>query len=398
MPIAVIALSLSGFAIGVTEFIIAGILPDIGSDLGVSVPTAGLLVSGYALGVVIGAPGLTVLCGRTERKRLLVRLMVLFLAGTLLSALAPNYGVLMAGRVLSAFAHGAYFGVAMVVAADLVPENRKARAVSMVAAGLTMSTILGVPAGTFIGQNFGWRWAFWMVALFGALGLAGIAALVPRTPAPQGTGLRAELGVLRRPQVVLVLLTTVLGFGGVMTSYTYIAEMATEVTGFSSGAVTLIMVLFGVGMFVGNLISGRVADRAPNAAMCGSLALLSIVLGAFTFTVHDKVATCVTVFLFGAATFATISPLQMRIMVKAEGAPTLASASNIAAFNLANAAGPLLGGRIIASGMGYPALNWAGALVTVAGLVLAGIGVAAERTRTAPAPAAPVLSGSSSSN
>ncbi|MFD9864285.1 MFS transporter [Streptomyces alboflavus] len=396
MPIAVIALSLSGFAIGVTEFIIAGILPDIGSDLGVSIPTAGLLVSGYALGVVIGAPLLTVLCARTERKRLLIRLMALFLIGTVVSALAPTYGVLMAGRVLSALAHGAFFGVAMVVAADLVAGDRKGRAVSMVAAGLTMSTILGVPAGTFIGQNFGWRWAFWMVALFGAVGLAGISALVPRTPAPEGTGLRGELSVLRRPQVILVLLTTVLGFGGVMTSYTYIAEMVTKVTGFSDGAVTLIMVLFGVGMFVGNLISGRLADRAPNSAMCGSLALLTVVLAVFVLTVHDKTATCVTVFLFGAATFATISPLQMRIMAKADGAPTLASASNIAAFNLANAAGPLLGGQIIHAGLGYPALNWAGALVTLAGLLLAALGVAVERRAgaVAPAPAPAVTSGS----
>ncbi|WP_405981912.1 MFS transporter [Streptomyces sp. NBC_00158] len=387
MPIAVIALSLSGFAIGVAEFIIAGILPDIGADLSVSVPTAGLLVSGYALGVVVGAPGLTVLCARTERRSLLIRLMLLFLAGTVLSALAPGYGLLMTGRVLSALAHGAFFGVAMVVAADLVPEDRKGRAVSMVAAGLTLSTILGVPAGTFIGQHFGWRWAFWMVALFAAAGLAGIAALVPRTPAPTGTGLRSELTVLRRPQVLLVLLTTVLGFGGVMTSYTYIAEMVTRVTGFTDDAVTLIMVLFGVGMFVGNLVSGRLSDRAPKSAMCGALALLTLVLGAFTFTVHDKAATCVTVFLFGAATFATIAPLQMRIMAKADGAPTLASASNIAAFNLANAAGPLLGGRIIAAGLGYPALNWAGALVTLAGLLLAGLGVAAERKERATTPA-----------
>ncbi|MFD5934040.1 MFS transporter [Streptomyces sp. NPDC060333] len=297
-----------------------------------------------------------------------------------------------------ALAHGAFFGVAMVVASGLVPEDRKGRAVSMVAAGLTLSTILGVPAGTSIGQHSGWRWAFWMVALFAAVGLAGIVSLVPRTPAPEGTGLRAELKVLRRPQVLLVLLTTVLGFGGVMTSYTYIAEMVTGVTGFTDGAVTLIMVLFGIGMFVGNLVSGRLADRAPRSAMCGALALLTLVLGAFTFTVHDKAATCVTVFLFGAATFATISPLQMRIMAKADGAPTLASASNVAAFNLANAAGPLLGGRIIDAGFGYPALNWAGALVTLAGLLLAGLGVAAERKgHTTTPPITPAATSPSSS-
>ncbi len=382
MPIAVIALSLSGFAIGVTEFIIAGILPDIATDLGVSIPTAGLLVSGYALGVVVGAPLLTVLAARIERKRLLVQLMGLFLIGTLLSALAPTYTVLMAGRVISALAHGAFFGVAMVVASGLVAETKKGRAVSMVAAGLTLSTILGVPAGTLIGQNFGWRWAFWMVVVFGALGLAGISALLPRTPAPEGASLKTELQVLRRPQVLLILLTTVLGFGGVMTSYTYIAEMVTTVTGFEPSAVTMIMVLFGVGMFVGNLVSGRLADRAPKTAMCGSLAALVAVLAVFTLTVHDQIATCVTVFCFGAATFATIAPLQMLIMAKADGAPTLASASNIAAFNLANAAGPLLGGRIIAAGLGYAALNWAGALVSLAGLILAALTAAMDRTTT----------------
>ncbi|MGG7569379.1 MFS transporter [Streptomyces sirii] len=381
MPLAVLALTLSGFAIGVAEFIVAGLLPDIATDLSVSMPTAGTLVSGYALGVVIGAPTLAFAARRTERRRLLMALVALFLAGTVLSALAPTYPVLMAGRIVSALAHGAFFGVAMVVAASLVGQERRGRAIAMVGAGVTLSTLLGVPLGTLVGQHLGWRWAFGLVAIFAALGLVGIAAVVPVSHPEPSAGLRSEIAVLRRPAVVLTLLTTVLGFGGVMTSYTYIAAMMTEVTGFGSGAVTWITMLFGLGMFAGNLAGGRLTDRRPDAALCGSLALLTVVLASFTVTVHDKTAALATVFCFGAAGMATIPALQTRIMRLADGAPTLASASNIAAFNLANTAGPLLGGWCISSGLGYTALNTAGAAVSGTGLALATATVLAQRAR-----------------
>ncbi|MEU6055332.1 MFS transporter [Streptomyces xanthochromogenes] len=379
MPLAVLALAISGFAIGVAEFVIAGLLPDIGSALSVSTPTAGLLVSGYAIGVVVGAPTLAFAARRMERRRLLIQLMALFLAGTVLSAIAPTYAVLMAGRIVSALAHGAFFGVAMVVAAGLVAEDKRGRAISMIGAGLTLSTVLGVPLGTLVGQHLGWRWAFWLVALCAAAGLAGIAALVPVSRPDTAADLRSEISVLRRPAVVLTLLTTVFGFGGVMTSYTYIADTMTRVTGFSAGAVTMITMIFGLGMFAGNLVGGRLTDRRPTLALWGSLALLVAVLAVFTLTVHSKPAACVTVFFFGAAAFATIPPLQTRIMRQADGAPTLASASNIAAFNLANTAGPLLGGWVISAGFGYAALNGAAALVSAVGLVLALVTVAAGR-------------------
>ncbi|MFC9999301.1 MFS transporter [Nocardia sp. NPDC127526] len=379
MPIAVVALAVCAFAIGLTEFVVAGLLPDIAGDLHVSIPTAGMLVSGYAFGVVVGAPVLTALTGRTERRRLLTGLMTLFLAGTALSALASAYGMLMIGRVAAALAHGAFMGVAMATAADLVAPGKRGRAVSLVATGVTVATVLGVPLGTLVGQHLGWRSAFWLVILCAAIGLAGIMTLVPRAE-PAATGdIRGELTVLRRPQVLLVLAATVLGFGGVMTSYTYIAEMVTRVTGFGAGAVTWITMLFGLGMFAGNLISGRVTDRHPRAAVLTAVAALALVLAAFTVTVHDKTATCVTVFLFGAAAGGTVIPMQMRIMAKAGDAPALASSANVAAFNLANTLGPLLGGALIGSGAGYPALNLAGAVVTAIGLGIAALAVYLDR-------------------
>ncbi|RSD10688.1 MFS transporter [Amycolatopsis eburnea] len=371
MPAALLALAISAFGIGTTEFVIMGLLPEVAADFGVSIPSAGLLISGYALGVVVGAPVLTALASRVPRKTVLVALMGLFIAGNVLSALAPSYGLLMTGRVVAALSHGAFFGVGSVVAASLVAPAKQASAIALMFTGLTVANVLGVPAGTALGQAFGWRSTFWVVSALGVAGAVGILALVPHQEPAPGAGLRGELAVFRRPQVWLALIMTALGFAGVFASFTYIAPMMTEVAGFSSGAVTWLLVLFGGGLFAGNLLGGRAADRKLMPSLYVILAALAVVLVAFVFTAHAKVPAAITIALFGAAGFATVPPLQARVMAKAEGAPALASAANIAAFNLGNAGGAWLGGQAIGAGLGYTAPNWIGAALAAAGLAVA---------------------------
>ncbi|MEU0790058.1 MFS transporter [Amycolatopsis sp. NPDC005961] len=371
MPAALLALAISAFGIGTTEFVIMGLLPEVATDFGVSIPSAGLLISGYALGVVVGAPVLTALASRVPRKTVLVALMGLFIAGNVLSALAPSYGLLMTGRVVAALSHGAFFGVGSVVAASLVAPAKQASAIALMFTGLTVANVLGVPAGTALGQAFGWRSTFWVVSVLGVVGAIGILALVPHQPKSGNVGLRGELAVFRRPQVWLALAMTALGFAGVFASFTYIAPMMTEVAGFSSGAVTWLLVLFGAGLFAGNLLGGRAADRKLMPSLYVILAALAIVLVAFVFTAHAQVPAAITIALFGAAGFATVPPLQARVMAKAEGAPALASAANIAAFNLGNAGGAWLGGQAIEAGLGYTAPNWIGAVLAAAGLAVA---------------------------
>ncbi|WP_255410246.1 MFS transporter [Amycolatopsis sp. CA-128772] len=289
----------------------------------------------------------------------------------MLSALAPSYSLLMTGRVVAALSHGAFFGVGSVVAASLVSPAKQASAIALMFTGLTVANVLGVPAGTALGQAFGWRSTFWVVSALGVAGAAGILALVPRQAPDPGAGLRGELAVFRRPQVWLALVMTALGFAGVFASFTYIAPMMTEVAGFSSGAVTWLLVLFGAGLFAGNLLGGRAADRKLMPSLYVILTALALVLVAFVFTAHAKVPAAITIALFGAAGFATVPPLQARVMAKAEGAPALASAANIAAFNLGNAGGAWLGGQAIDAGLGYTAPSWIGAVLAAAGLAVA---------------------------
>jgi len=371
MPAALLALAISAFGIGTTEFVIMGLLPEVAADFGVSIPSAGLLISGYALGVVVGAPVLTALASRVPRKTVLVALMGLFIAGNVLSALAPSYALLMTGRVVAALSHGAFFGVGSVVAASLVAPAKQASAIALMFTGLTVANVLGVPAGTALGQAFGWRSTFWVVSALGVAGAIGILTLVPHQEPEPGAGLRGELAVFRRPQVWLALVMTALGFAGVFASFTYIAPMMTEVAGFSGGAVTWLLVLFGAGLFAGNLLGGKAADRKLMPSLYVILAALALVLVAFVFTAHAKVPAAITIALFGAAGFATVPPLQARVMAKAEGAPALASAANIAAFNLGNAGGAWLGGQAIDAGLGYTAPNWIGAALAAAGLAVA---------------------------
>ncbi|MFI9366654.1 MFS transporter [Kitasatospora sp. NPDC053057] len=392
MPLALLALAIGAFGIGTTEFVIMGLLPQIAGDYGVSVPTAGLLVTGYALGVVIGAPLMTALGTRISRKTTLMLLMALFTVGNLLSAVAPSFPLMLAGRIVTSLAHGAFFGIGSVVAAELVAPQKKAGAIATMFTGLTVANIVGVPLGTFIGQAVGWRTTFTAVAALGLAGLLGIARLVPALPRPDGAHLRRELTAFRNPQVLLAMAMTVLGFGGVFAAITYIAPMMTHVAGYSDGAVTWLLVLFGVGMFLGNLLGGKLADRHLMPMLYTTLGGLALVLALFTLTAHNRITAAATILLVGALGFAAVPPLQKRVLDHAHGAPTLASAVNIGAFNLGNALAAWLGGIVITAGLGYTAPNWVGALLAAAALVLAFWSAALERredTRTTDEVSAP---------
>ncbi|MFE0517965.1 MFS transporter [Streptomyces sp. NPDC058954] len=399
MPLALLALAIGAFGIGTTEFVIMGVLPEVAGDFGVSIPTAGLLVSGYALGVVLGAPLLTVLGTRVSRKKMLMFLMGLFVVGNTLSALAPSFGVLLAGRVVASLAHGAFFGIGSVVAAGLVAPEKKASAISLMFTGLTVANVVGVPLGTYIGQAAGWRVTFAAVAVLGIAGLLGVARLVPETGRPESATVRTEFAAFRNAQVWIAMAMTVLGFGGVFAAVTYITPMMTEVAGYSAGAVTWLLVLFGAGMFLGNLVGGRFADRALMPMLFTALGALSLTLLVFTATAHDKVLAAITLTLVGALGFATVPPLQKWVLDQASAAPTLASAANIGAFNLGNALAAWLGGVVISSGFGYTSPNWVGALLTGSALLLSFLAAYLDRrtrstarvvTGSTPAESAPV--------
>ncbi|MER5685689.1 MFS transporter [Streptomyces sp. NPDC002205] len=371
MPLALLALAISAFGIGTTEFVMMGLLPNVADDLGTSVPTAGYLVSAYALGVVLGAPLLTAIGSRVPRKRMLLLLMALFTLGNLASALAPGFGWLVAGRFLAGLPHGAFFGVGAVVAARLVGEGRQARAVATMFLGLTVANIVGVPAATLLGQHLGWRATFLVVGVIGLGSMATLARLVPHIPVDAHQGLGHELRALGNRQVLLGLLTAVLGFAGVFAVYSYLSAMTTEAMGFGESSVTLVLALFGIGMTLGALAAGPLTDRALRPTLYGSLAALAVVLAVFPFAVQVKWAALVMVVLLGGVGFMTTTPLQMLVMNKAKDAPTLASASNHSAFNLANAGGAWLGGAAIAAGWGWTSPALVGAVLTVAGLAVA---------------------------
>ncbi|MGW3116737.1 MFS transporter [Streptomyces sp. NPDC001107] len=384
MPLALLALAIGAFGIGTTEFVIMGVLPEVAGDFGVSIPTAGWLVSGYALGVVFGAPLLTVLGTKVSRKKMLMFLMGLFVVGNTLSAFAPTFGVMLAGRVIASLAHGAFFGIGSVVAAGLVAPEKKASAISLMFTGLTVANVVGVPLGTYIGQAAGWRVTFTAVAALGIAGLVGVAKLVPELGRPESGTIRGEFAAFRNVQVWIAMAMTVLGFGGVFAAITYITPMMTEVAGYSAGAVTWLLVLFGAGMFLGNLVGGRFADRALMPMLFTALGALSLALLLFTATAHNKVLAALTLTLIGALGFATVPPLQKWVLDQASAAPTLASAANIGAFNLGNALSAWLGGLVIAAGFGYTAPNWVGALLAGSALLLSFLAAFLDR-RTRPA-------------
>ena len=370
MPITLLVLAISAFAIGTTEFVIMGILPDVARDLSVSLPSAGLLVSGYALGVAVGAPVLAILTSKLPRKPALQMLMLIFVAGNILCAVAPGYDVLMAARVLTSFAHGSFFGIGSVVAASLVAADKRASAIALMFTGLTLANVLGVPFGTFIGQEFGWRATFWIVAVLGVISVAGLTVLLPRQQQVESSSLLQEFRVLTKASTWLALMMTVVGFGGVFVVFTFIAPILEQVTGISPRAVTLVLVLFGVGLTVGNTIGGKLADRALLPALMGILALLTVVMLVFAYTSHQVIPAVVTIFVWGIAAFATVPPLQTRVVEQAKEAPNLASTLNIGAFNLGNAGGAWLGGLALSHGYGLDRLPLVAAAVAFAALLL----------------------------
>jgi DHA1 family inner membrane transport protein len=369
-PLPLVALATSAFAIGTTEFVIMGLLPEVAADLHVSIPGAGLLITAYALGVAVGAPILAALTAKMPRKTALLALMGIFILGNLLCAVSPSYAVLMAARVVTSFAHGSFFGIGAVVAAGLVPLEKRASAIALMFTGLTLANVLGVPFGTALGQWLGWRATFWVVTLLGVAAVIAVARLVPAARDAAPIDMRREVRVLGEPQVLIALAMTVLGFGGVFVAFSYIAPLLTQVTGFSSGAVSLILFLLGIGLTVGNTLGGKLADKRLIPALLGILAALALALIALGLVSHDKVATVIVIFLWGIAAFATVPGLQMRVVEKAKDAPNLASTLNIGAFNLGNAIGAWLGGAVIESHYGLAAVPYAGAAMAAAGLLL----------------------------
>jgi DHA1 family inner membrane transport protein len=366
-----LALAAGAFGIGVTEFAPMGLLPVIATDLGVSIPTAGLLISAYALGVMLGAPLMTLTTGRIPRRTLLIGLVAIFTVGNLLSAVSTDYGMLLIARIVTSLNHGAYFGVGSVVAAGLVAPNRRAGAVAAMFMGLTIANVIGVPLATWAGDVLGWRAAFWGIAGIGAAVMVALRLTLPALPAPQDGDVLTELRVLTRGSVLSALALTVIGSSAMFTVFTYIAPILKEQTHASLGFVTGMLVTYGLGLTLGNWLGGRFADRSVDRTLIVTLAALAVLLVVFAVLMPFAAPSAVVIFLWGVASFALVPPLQVRVMTAAADAPNLASAVNIGAFNLGNAIGAALGGAVIAGGMGLPAVSLAGAAAAGAGLVLA---------------------------
>ena len=373
------ALAIGAFAIGTTEFVAMGLLPDIASSLNITEPIAGHVISAYALGVVVGAPVIASLTAHLPRKALLLGLIALFTLGNLASVLAPSYETLMAARFVSGIPHGAFFGIAALVAAHLMGPKNRAKAVAHVMSGLTVATVLGVPLASFLGQHFGWRSAFGLVVVIGLGTLVAIWHWLPDLKSMHVTSALTELSALRRPQVWLALLLGMVGFGGMFAVYTYVATTLTDVSGLSRGLVPLGLMTFGIGMVVGNLVGGKIADISVVKALYASLISLGAMLALFVWLVHNPWTALLGLFLIGASGSAIGPALQTRLMDVAHGAQTLAAALNHSALNIANAAGAWIGGLVIAAGYGYTAPAGAGALLAVAGLIVLTISVLLQR-------------------
>ncbi|WP_435169909.1 MFS transporter [Falsirhodobacter sp. 1013] len=375
MPPALIALTIAAYAIGTTEFVIVGLLPTVANDLSITLPVAGLIVSVYALGVTFGAPILTAMASRMPRKPLLLGLMALFILGNVIAALSPSYTPLLAGRVLSAFAHGVFFSVGATIAASLVAPDKRASAIALMFMGLTFAIVTGVPLGTLIGQTFGWRATFWGVSLLGAIAMAGIALLLPANIArPDAAPLREQVRVLTSTRLLRVYAMTALGYGGTFVAFTYLAAILEEISGFSSSAVSLILVLYGLAIAAGNLLGGRIANRDPARALVGLFAAQAAVLALFTFTAPHPVLALVTLAAMGFLSFANVPGLQIYVVQLAQeerpGSVDVASAFNIAAFNLGIAIGAWAGGTVVGSPLGLGATPWVGAVLVVGALIL----------------------------
>ncbi|WP_322104231.1 MFS transporter [Paraburkholderia sp. J41] len=374
-----LALAVGAFGIGTTEFSPMGLLPVIAEGVHVSIPTAGMLISAYAIGVMAGAPLMTLALARWPRRKALIALMSIFTLGNLLSALAPDYATLLLARLVTSLNHGAFFGLGSVAAASFVPRERQASAVATMFMGLTIANIGGVPAATWLGEAIGWRMSFVATAGLGVLAIAGLRFALPRGDAGAMPDLRAELAVLTRPAVLGALATTVLGAGAMFTLYTYVAPTLAALTGASPAFVTAMLVLIGVGFSIGNAAGGRLADRSLDGTLVGFLLLLIAVMLAFPALALTHVGAAVALLVWGVATFAVVPPLQMRVMRAAHEAPGLASSVNVGAFNLGNALGAAAGGAALSGGFGYAAVPIVGALIASAGVALVAFQFALNR-------------------
>ncbi|RTL66745.1 MAG: MFS transporter [Pseudonocardiaceae bacterium] len=379
-------LALGTFAIGLTEFAVMGLLPQIAQGLDVSVPAAGTLVTAYAIGVVVGAPLLTAVSLRLPRTRMLMLFMGMFAVGNALAAVAPSFGVLVALRFLTGLPHGAFFGVASLVAASLVPEARRARAIAAVFLGLTVSNVLGVPAATALGSVVGWRIAFAVIVVVALASVAGIAILVPRTGVGTPARLGSELAVFRQPTVLLVLGMIVLGCGGLFAFYSYIAPVMTGLAGFGTNAVPILLGVFGLGMTLGTVLGGRLADRVdPRRVMVALLAAQAVLLGVAVVALHTPWLAALVVFGVGLLGLALIPAVQSVVLDAARDAPVLASAAIHSAFNIANAIGAALGGVALAAGFGLGAPSAVGAILAAVGALLALVSMRVAARRPAAA-------------
>lgn len=366
MPLPIFALAVASFCIGTTEFVIMGLLPEVATDLAVSIPAAGLLVTGYALGVVIGAPIIAIGTARLPRKPVLIGLAMLFVLGNLLCAIAPTYWTLMVARVITAFGHGAFFGIGSVVAASLVPKNQRASAIALMFAGLTLANILGVPGGTALGEAYGWRMTFFAVVVIGLISVAAIAFLVPAGVAPPGKGgIAGEVKVLGKLQVWLAMIISALASGSLFAVFTYIKPILTDVTGVSVDSVTWILLLFGGGMTIGNIIGGKLADWKLMPTALGALIIMAAIHVAFAAGSTSAPLATLLIFLWGVITFVIVPPMQMRVVETASDAPNLAATLNQGAFNAGNAAGAWIGGAAISWGVSYADLPLVGAAIAL---------------------------------
>ena len=375
MPLALWALTLSAFAIGTTEFVIVGLVPTIAADLGVSLPSAGLLVSLYAVGVAIGAPILTALTGRWNRKIVLMSLMGLFVVGNLLAWQAPSYETLILARILTGLAHGVFFSIGSMIATSLVSKEKEASAIAIMFTGLTVALVTGVPLGTWIGQHFGWRATFLVVSVLGLIALIGSAILVPKNlkksiPAT----FKEQLQVIVKPQLLLVYLMTILGYGGTFTAFTYLAPILEQQTKFAPSAIGLIMLVYGVSVAVGNIWGGKLADkRGPISALSIIFSALSVILLLFTFTMQSKIAAVLTILVWGAFAFGNVPGLQIYVVKQAEkytpNAVDVASGLNIAAFNIGIALGSIIGGSVVEN-MSLQDTAWIGAVISLMALAV----------------------------
>ena len=370
MPLPLLILALSAFAIGTTEFVIMGLLPDVAADLGVSIPGAGWLVTGYALGVAIGAPFMALATARLPRKAALVALMGIFIIGNLLCALASDYNVLMFARVVTALCHGAFFGIGSVVAANLVPANRRASAVALMFTGLTLANVLGVPLGTALGQVAGWRSTFWAVTLIGVVALFGLIRFLPNKHDEEQLDMRSEMAALKGAGIWLSLSMTVLFSASMFALFTYVAPLLGDVTGVSPRGVTWTLLLIGLGLTVGNVLGGKLADRRLAATLVGVFAAMALISTALSWTSTALIPAEITLFLWATAAFAAVPALQVNVVSFGKAAPNLVSTLNIGAFNLGNALGAWVGGTVIDQGLGLTRVPLAAAALAVMALIV----------------------------